>query len=79
MKLPIYFEAFGSIGVTVCFVAQTTRAGKPYHGTVGMMLADCPDEMRQAVNSNWDEHVKTKNSGYELKDGKYVVSEPIWV
>lgn len=77
-KLPIYFEAFGSIGITVSFVAKTTRAGKPYHGTVTMLLAECPDEMRAAVNNN-PEHFAKKNSGYELKNGKYVVSEPIAV
>lgn len=76
MKLPIYFEAFGSIGITVSFVAKTKRAGKPYHGTVSMLLAECPDEMRQAVNNN-PAHFKNKNSGYELKNNKYQVSKPI--
>ncbi len=78
MKLPIYFEAFGSIGITVSFVAKTVRGGEPYHGTVTMLLAECPDEMRAAVNGN-PEHFKTKNSGYELKGGAYVISEPIRV
>lgn len=71
MKLPVYFEAFGSIGITVSFVTKTKRSGKPYHGTVSMLLAECPEEMRAAVNANPD-HFKTKNSSYELKGGKYV-------
>lgn len=74
MKLPIYFEAFGSIGITVSFVIKT----KEYHGTITKLLAECPDAMRAAVNNNPD-HFETKNSGYELKNGQYVVSEPIAV
>ncbi len=77
-KLPVYFEAFGSIGITVSFVTKTTRAGKPYHGTITMLLAECPDAMRNAVNAN-PNHFKTKHSGYELKNGKYVDSKPIGV
>lgn len=79
MKLPIYFEAFGTIGITVTFVAKTKRADEPHHGTVTMLLAECPDEMRAAVNANYAEHSKTKNTGYELTKTGYVVSEPIKV
>jgi hypothetical protein len=78
MKLPVYFEVFGSIGITVSFVAKTTRAGKPYHGTVSMLLAECPEKMRLAVMRN-PEHFTTRNSGYELKNGEYLISEPIKV
>lgn len=78
MKLPIYFEAYGSVGITVSFVAKTKRVGKPYHGTISMLLAECPDEMRQAVNNN-GKHFEDKISGYELKDGKYILSRPIGV
>ena len=80
MKLPIYFEAFGSLGITVSFVAKRKeyKGKKNWHGTVTMLLAECPEEMRQAVNNN-PEHFKTKNSGYELKDGKYVISQPLHV
>ncbi len=73
-KLPIYFEAFGSVGVTVSFYSRKHKS------TVTMLLAECPDEMRDAVNHNWELHVRGKlNSGYELKEGKYVYSEPIFV
>lgn len=70
MKLPIYFEAYGSVGITVLFVSQKAGA------TVSMMLAECPDAMRQAVNSNAN-HFKDKTSGYELKNGQYILSTPI--
>lgn len=71
-KLPVYFEAFGSVGVTVSFVCSRKKS------TVSMLLAECPEEMRLAVLRN-PEHFKTHNSGYELKDGEYVISEPIKV
>lgn len=77
-KLPAYFEAFGSVGVVVSFVAKTKLGGKPYHGTVTMLLAECPAEMRRVVNSNWEAHINNKfNSGYELKQGKYSPSPPL--
>jgi hypothetical protein len=79
MKLPIYFEAFGSIGVTVSFVAKRKeyKGEKNWHGTVSMLLSECPDEMRNAVNAHWELHSKHKISGYELKAGQYVYSEPL--
>lgn len=72
MKLPIYFEAFGSIGITVSFVNKT----KNYHGTVTLLLAECPNEMRAVVLNN-EEHFKTKNSGYKLVHDKYEIEKPI--
>ncbi len=76
MKLPIYFEAFGAVGITVSFVAKDKNTKEI--STVSMMLCECPDLMRSVVNNN-SEHFRTKNSGYQLKNGKYVLSKPIKV
>lgn len=68
-KSPCYFEAFGTIGKIVAFVAKnkdgvtTTRT---------MMLGECPDDMRKAVG--YDSDYKTHGS-YEKKDGAYVRSD----